>query len=77
MEKQRYVLITGAAGGVGKATVQLFTEKGWRVIGVDRSAYGGTYPENGLFIRPILPTLFSLLQSMPMSGNLLRRSMQW
>ena len=51
MEKQRYVLITGAAGGVGRATVQLFTEKGWRVIGVDRSAYGGTYPENGLFIR--------------------------
>lgn len=26
------VLITGAAGGIGRATVSLFAEKGWRVI---------------------------------------------
>jgi glucose 1-dehydrogenase len=49
--KQRTVLVTGAAGGIGRATVDLFTQKGWRVIGVDRSAYDDTFPENGLFIQ--------------------------
>ena len=34
--KEKTVLITGAAGGVGRATVKLFNDKGWRVIGVDR-----------------------------------------
>jgi NAD(P)-dependent dehydrogenase (short-subunit alcohol dehydrogenase family) len=46
-----YVLITGAAGGIGRATVQLFTHKGWRVIGVDRKHYGDDFPDDGLFIR--------------------------
>src|SRR5574340_1037915 len=49
MTKQ-VVLITGAAGGVGRATVELFSEKGWRVIGVDRQEYGETFPKDGLFI---------------------------
>ncbi len=48
---QRTVLVTGAAGGIGRATVQLFTEKGWRVIGVDIAEYGDEFPENGLFIQ--------------------------
>ncbi len=46
----RVVLITGAAGGVGRATVQLFAEKGWRVIGVDRQEFGDGFPRDGLFI---------------------------
>ena len=46
----RTLLITGAAGGIGRATVELFAEKGWRVIGVDRCAYGEAFPKNGLFI---------------------------
>lgn len=45
------VLITGAAGGIGRATVELFTEKHWRVIGVDRLDFGSGFPKNGLFIR--------------------------
>ena len=45
------VLITGAAGGIGRATVQLFTEKGWRVIGVDRAPFGDGFPESGHFIQ--------------------------
>jgi len=45
------VLITGAAGGIGRATVRLFTEKNWCVIGVDRAAFGGDFPANGLFIQ--------------------------
>jgi NAD(P)-dependent dehydrogenase (short-subunit alcohol dehydrogenase family) len=45
------VLITGAAGGIGRATVELFVQKGWRVIGVDRQNYRESFPDNGLFIQ--------------------------
>lgn len=51
MTKVKTVLITGAAGGIGRATVELFSESGWRVIGVDRAAYGEGFPESGLFIQ--------------------------
>jgi NAD(P)-dependent dehydrogenase (short-subunit alcohol dehydrogenase family) len=49
--KSKIVLITGAAGGIGRATVQLFSEKGWHVIGVDRNPFGDGFPENGLFVQ--------------------------
>jgi len=45
------VLITGAAGGIGRATLALFAEKGWRVIGVDRAPFGRAFPADGLFIQ--------------------------
>ena len=45
------MLITGAAGGIGRATVDLFNQKGWRVIGVDRAPFGEGFPHNGLFIQ--------------------------
>ncbi|MBX0331026.1 SDR family oxidoreductase [Oscillochloris sp. ZM17-4] len=32
----RVVLITGVAGGIGRATAQVFREAGWHVVGVDR-----------------------------------------
>lgn len=48
---QKTVLITGASGGIGRATVFLFSNKGWRVIGVDRAPFGDSYPKDGLFIR--------------------------
>ena len=47
----RTVLITGAAGGIGRATVNLFADSGWRVIGVDRAPFGEGFPEQGLFIQ--------------------------
>jgi NAD(P)-dependent dehydrogenase (short-subunit alcohol dehydrogenase family) len=50
-QENRVVLITGSAGGIGRATVQLFAEKGWIVIGVDRNEFGEGFPENGLFIQ--------------------------
>ncbi len=49
--KTRVLLITGAAGGIGRATVHLFASRGWRVIGVDRAAFGDDFPQNGLFIQ--------------------------
>jgi len=49
--KQRTVLVTGAAGGIGRATIEHFAEKDWRVIGVDRAGYGDDFPPEGLFIQ--------------------------
>jgi NAD(P)-dependent dehydrogenase (short-subunit alcohol dehydrogenase family) len=51
MTAKKIVLITGAAGGIGRASVNLFTEKGWSVIGVDRADFGEEFPKSGLFIR--------------------------
>lgn len=48
---QRTVLITGAAGGIGRATVALFAESGWKVIGVDRAEFGSGFPADGIFIQ--------------------------
>lgn len=50
-ESGRTVLITGAAGGVGRAAVKTFAENGWRVIGVDRSEFGSSFPATGQFIQ--------------------------
>lgn len=53
MKKQatRLLLITGAAGGIGRATVKVFSEKGWKVIGVDRSPKYAGFPEDGFYIQ--------------------------
>jgi len=48
---QQTVLITGASGGIGRATVELFASKGWHVIGVDIATYGDSFPKEGLFIQ--------------------------
>ncbi len=55
---ERTMLITGAAGGIGRATVHYFAAQGWRVIGVDRAGFGNRlsedddpFPGNGLFIQ--------------------------
>jgi NAD(P)-dependent dehydrogenase (short-subunit alcohol dehydrogenase family) len=51
MPNNHTVLITGAAGGIGRATVSLFTQKGWNVIAVDRAEFGDGFPTTGLFIQ--------------------------
>ncbi len=51
MTEPKTILITGVAGGIGRATMTLFAEKGWRVIGVDRNPFGEGFPANGLFIQ--------------------------
>ena len=45
------VLITGAAGGIGRACVNIFAQMGWRVLGVDRSAFGAGFPSGSLFVQ--------------------------
>ena len=49
--RKKVMLITGAAGGIGRAVVALFAEKGWRVVGVDRAEFGADFPADGLFIQ--------------------------
>ena len=68
-ESSKTVLITGAAGGIGRATVALFAEKGWRVIGVDRSRFGEGFPADGLFIQPE-PQAVSVVEVGAGSGRL-------
>ena len=48
--EKRTMLITGAAGGIGRATVKVFASEGWRVIGVDRREFGEAFPADGLYI---------------------------
>ncbi|MBI9043051.1 MAG: SDR family oxidoreductase [Anaerolineaceae bacterium] len=50
-EEKRVVLISGAAGGIGRATVEVFHQKGWKVIGVDINAFGEGFPGDGVFIQ--------------------------
>ena len=37
---KRIALITGVAGGIGRATASLFGEKGWHVVGIDQKHTG-------------------------------------
>jgi glucose 1-dehydrogenase len=50
-EKQRVVLITGAWGGIGRATVRVFASCGWRVIAVDRREITDPQPGNVICIQ--------------------------
>lgn len=49
--KKRYVVVTGAAGGIGRSSANFFAKKGWIVIGIDRDPFKGDFPQNGLFIQ--------------------------
>ena len=51
MTESKTVLVTGAGGGIGRACIHHFSEKGWRVVGVDRSDFGDDFPQNGHFIK--------------------------
>jgi NAD(P)-dependent dehydrogenase (short-subunit alcohol dehydrogenase family) len=50
-EKQRVVLITGAGGGIGRATARFFASNGWRVIAVDRREISDPMPGNVIAIQ--------------------------
>lgn len=48
---KKTVLITGAGGGIGRACVHHFADKGWQVVGVDRADFDGDFPKTGQFIK--------------------------
>jgi NAD(P)-dependent dehydrogenase (short-subunit alcohol dehydrogenase family) len=50
-QEPRILLITGAAGGIGQATVRVFADHGWKVIGVDRKPQYQEFPEDGFYIQ--------------------------
>jgi len=50
-DEKRILLITGAAGGIGRATVDLFAQKSWQVIGVDRKPQMDEFPDNVIYIQ--------------------------
>ncbi len=49
--QKRSALITGANGGIGRATIEYFSQMGWQVIGVDINPCAYDFPEDGLFIQ--------------------------
>jgi NAD(P)-dependent dehydrogenase (short-subunit alcohol dehydrogenase family) len=51
MTEKRSALITGANGGIGRATVLEFAKAGWQVVGVDRDALEFNFPTDGLFVQ--------------------------
>jgi glucose 1-dehydrogenase len=58
---KRIVVITGAAGGIGRATVETFTREGWAVFALDRQPTG-EYPE-GVISRQVDVSVESEVQS--------------
>lgn len=49
--KKRYVVITGASRGIGRAAWELFVKNDWFVIGIGRSPLQGDIPQQGHFIQ--------------------------
>ena len=50
-EAEKFVMITGSAGGIGRACVSRFYRQGWHVIGIDKNEFGEGFPRNGLFLK--------------------------
>ena len=48
---ERVALITGAAGGIGRAIAARFAAAGWRVIGWDKAPAPADFPTAGVFAR--------------------------
>lgn len=49
--KNRSVVITGAARGIGRAAFELFIKENWIVYGIDLDEYPGDMSSNGFFIQ--------------------------
>ena len=67
--ENRTVLVTGAGGGIGRACIYHFAERGWRVIGVDRSDFGTDFPESGHFIKADISQPVSVEQIFQQARN--------
>ena len=72
------MLITGAAGGIGKACVRVFSETGWRVIAVDRAGLVGEdgTSHQGMFTLTAQRQLPNLVIASPKDEQELRSLLQ-
>lgn len=50
MASNRHVVITGAAGGIGRACVELYHQHGYRVWAIDQAPPGSPLPDGVIFI---------------------------
>lgn len=50
-ETAKVALITGAAGGIGRATVDVFLVEGWQVVALDREQAERPLPDDVQFLR--------------------------
>lgn len=48
--EERVAIVTGAAGGIGSATVRVFADAGWTVIGIDRRPIDATSEHSARFL---------------------------
>ena len=60
----RKALVTGASRGIGRATAELFHERGWRVLTISRGS-GEAVPHYGL-MGPVKAALESMVRYMAM-----------
>ncbi|QYK51108.1 MAG: SDR family oxidoreductase [Anaerolineales bacterium] len=50
MATTRNVIITGAAGGIGRACVEHYHQQGWRVWAIDQAAAAAAWPDGVTFL---------------------------
>jgi NAD(P)-dependent dehydrogenase (short-subunit alcohol dehydrogenase family) len=50
-KESKWVLVSGAAGGIGSATVKVFKEHGWNVVAVDRKPFNETELESVKYVQ--------------------------
>lgn len=50
-EKQKVALITGASGGIGRASVDVFLDEGWQVLAVDKVSAQSGFAKDVHFIQ--------------------------
>jgi len=59
----RRVVVTGASSGIGAATVRLFRDRGWAVVGVARSLAIDTPAQADIKINVIAPAAYTRMSS--------------
>lgn len=64
----RVALVTGAAGGIGSATVMAYSDAGWDVVAVDRRVTG-TLPKRVEFVQADLATDAGVAESFARVGD--------
>lgn len=77
MQARRMVLVTGAAGGIGKALVHRFISRKYRVAGMDLDGNGLTALEQELRSPDFLPLMADISKKADVVGKLKAISDRW